>query len=134
MKHSILTLIVAALFAAPAISATITLTPLVAAENAQPSQPVIANTCASPDVPARIDGDGFFEMPSIAAGQSVSGISVIKIDLASNGGVTSQSVFASSGDSWLDDASLRSARMTHFLPEVRNCEHVAGTYLLAVEY
>jgi TonB family protein len=131
MKHSALSLALAALFTAPGLCATITLTPLVLG---QAYPPVLVNTCASPNIPASIAGYAFYETPSIAAAQGVTGSASVKIDLASNGGLVSNSLYASSGNPWLDAAALRSARMTHFTPELRNCQHVGGTYLYTVDY
>jgi TonB family protein len=131
MKHSALSLLIAALFTAPAISATVTLTPLVVG---QAYPPVLVNTCASPDIPASIAGYAYFEMPSIAAAQGVSGSASVKIELAPNGSLVSNNLYASSGNPWLDAAALRSARLTHFTSELRGCRHVGGSYLYTVDY
>jgi TonB family protein len=121
----------AAVFTAPASAVTITLTPLVVGQN---SLPTLVTTCASPNVPAQISGDAFFEMPSIAQAQGVSGTSTLKIQLDATGTVTSSSLFNTSGNVWLDTATYRSARMTRFTPEMHNCQRIGGTYLYAVEY
>jgi TonB family protein len=131
MKTSALSLALAALFTAPALCATITLTPLVLG---QAYPPVLVNTCASPNIPASIAGYAFYETPSIAAAQGATGSASVKIDLASNGALVGNTLYASSGNPWLDAAALRSARMTHFTPELRNCQHVGGTYLYTVDY
>ncbi len=131
MRTSILSLVLALVFAAPATAATVSLTPLVVAQN---TLPVLVNTCASPNIPAQVSGDAFFQMPSIAAAQGANGISIVKIQLNSSGTLLSHDIFASSGNPWLDQAALQSARMTRFTPETRNCEHVSGTYLFAVQY
>jgi TonB family protein len=131
MRNSLLTLLMAAVFTAPASALTITLTPLVVGQN---SLPTLVTTCASPNVPAQVAGEAFFEMPSIAAVQGVSGTSTLKIQLDSKGNMTSSSLYNSSGNVWLDAATQRSARLTRFSPEMQNCQRIGGAYLYAVQY
>ena len=40
----------------------------------------------------------------------------------------------SSGNRWLDDAAIATARMSRYSPEVRNCTKLAGSYLISVEF
>jgi TonB family protein len=133
MRSSILALALASLCFAPATAARITITPLVAAQS-QSQLPVLVNACVSPNTSAGIAGDAFFEAPSITAAQGLTGTSTVKVQLSSTGALLSNSLFASSGNRWMDEAALRSARMSRFSPEVRNCERVGGTYLYAVEF
>jgi len=86
------------------------------------------------NAPAAIDGTPFFEMPAIAAEQNIGGTAQVKIDLTSSGSLAASSLFASSGNRWLDDAALLSARMTRYTSETVNCEHIAGSYLYEVEF
>jgi TonB family protein len=83
---------------------------------------------------AAIAGTPYFEMPEIAQEMSASGTSEVKIDLAATGDLTGASLFESSGNRWLDDAALRGARLASYIPETANCRHVAGSYLLEVEF
>jgi TonB family protein len=131
MKTTLFSLVLAALFAAPAGAVTITLSPLVLAPNTLP--PTLVTTCASPNVSAKVD-EPFYDMPGIAAMQGASGTSTVQIDLNPTGELTAQTLYASSGNEWLDRAAMQSARMSHFSAEVRNCSHVAGTYLFAVAF
>lgn len=132
MKKLVLSLSLAALLAAPAAAANVTLTPLVVA--AQNTIPTVVSECTSPDVPARVSGQALFEMPQISAEQGVSGVSAVEIQLDSKGGLVSERIYTSSSNPWLDDAALRSARVTRFSAEMRDCRHVGGTYLYAVEF
>lgn len=116
MKTTILTFVIALLAATPAFSAT-----------------HASSTCSNPNRPATAD-ELFYEVPTLASELGMSGTSVVKIDLNPYGDVTSQSLIASSGNSMLDDAALRSARLSRYTAEVRNCVHVAGTYLYRVEF
>lgn len=99
-----------------------------------PAHVGVATHKAGCDAPAAINGSAFFEMPSIAAEQGVSGIAEVKIDLTSAGSLAESRLFASSGNHWLDEAALLSARMTRYTSETVNCEHVAGSYLYEVEF
>lgn len=131
MRNSLLSLLLAAACIAPASAVTISLTPLVVGQN---SLPTLVTTCASPNVPASIAGDAYYQMPTIAMEQGVSGTSQIAISLSDTGKLLSHRVFASSGNSWLDQAALKSVRLTRFSPEMQNCRRVGGTYLYAVDY
>lgn len=132
MRTLFLSLALAALSAAPAAAATITISPLIVAQ--QQTLPTLVTTCASPNTPAQVAGDAFFQMPTIAAEQGIAGSATVKIALNANGGLVSHEIFASSGNAWLDRAALQSARMTRFAAETRNCERVGGTYLYAVQF
>lgn len=83
---------------------------------------------------AAIDGTPYFEMPTIAAEEGASGTTEVQIDLTSAGNLANAALRASSGNEWLDLAALRSAHLTHFSAEMRNCERVAGSYLYVVEF
>lgn len=119
-------------FTAPAnanqsVSPTITLVPL---------SPHVAVVSHKPgcDADAAVSGTPYFEMPEIAQEMGIGGTSAVKIDLAANGDLRSASLFESSGNRWLDNAALRSARMTRYSSESIDCRHVAGSYLLNVEF
>jgi TonB family protein len=86
------------------------------------------------NVPAAVDGVPYFDMPQIAADQGVSGTTQIKIDLTSKGSLAGASTYRSSGNRWLDEAAMRSARLTRFTAEVSNCQRVAGSYLYVVDF
>lgn len=117
---------------APALAATtgspsITLVPFTATHVAVLTRP----GC---DAPASVAGTPFFEMPTIAAEQGIGGLAQVKIDLTAGGNLSGAALFASSGDRWLDEAALLSARLTRFTAETVNCKHVAGSYLYNVEF
>jgi TonB family protein len=94
----------------------------------------VAGAPARCNAPAAIDGDAYFEMPTIAAVEGVSGLAQVKIDLTSAGNLASAQMFSSSGNRWLDRAALLSARLTRFTAETVSCERVAGSYLYEVEF
>jgi TonB family protein len=73
-------------------------------------------------------------MPQIALEMAISGTSQVKIDLAATGDLKAASLFASSGNAVLDNAALRTAKLNRYIPETVNCRHVAGSYLVQVEF
>ncbi len=83
---------------------------------------------------AAVSGSPYFEMPQIASEMGASGIAQVKIDLTSSGSLAAAQIFSSSGNFWLDDAALRSARLTQYTSQTINCEHVAGSYLYEVDF
>lgn len=83
---------------------------------------------------AAVDGVAYWDMPSVAADQGVSGTTLVQIALNSSGGLTAEKIQSSSGNSLLDGAAMLSARMTHFTPELVNCAHVGGSYLYEVGF
>jgi len=121
-----------AILAAPADAYTITLQPLKA--QIQTAATIVVENCRVSDRNPAVDGTAFFEMPTIAAEQGITGTSTVMIRLSSAGKLVSESVFGTSGNAYLDRAALLSARLTSFTPEVRNCAAVGGSYLYSVEF
>ena len=90
--------------------------------------------CAVPFASAAVTGAAPAELPAIAAGQNVTGITEIRIVLDPGGRLTEQSVLASSGNRWIDGAALAAARQSGYRAEVRDCAPVAGIYALVVDF
>jgi TonB family protein len=109
-------------------SPSIALTPLA------PAPLGVVSATAGCAKPASVDGTPYWFMPAIAAEQGAGGIAQIEIHLSSSGKLTDRSLFASSGNPWLDAAALTSASMTRFTSEVVDCRHVGGAYLYDVEF
>ncbi|HKU66409.1 MAG TPA: TonB family protein [Candidatus Baltobacteraceae bacterium] len=86
------------------------------------------------DAPASVDDVPFVEVPHIAADQGATGTAQVKIRLTAAGELAASEMFSSSGNPWLDNAALLSARMTRYTAEVANCERVGGTYLYEVDF
>ncbi len=86
------------------------------------------------DVPATVDGQAYFEMPTVAAEEGASGTTQIRLDLTASGTVANAQLFSSSGNAWLDAAALRSAHLTRFTAEVAHCTPVSGSYLYDVNF
>jgi len=127
--------------AAAALALAVQAHPAIAAQTAAPSLTlvplspahvaIISGRCSGD---AAIDGTPYFDMPQIAVDMGLTGVTQVKVDLAASGDLQAASLFASSGIAMLDDAALRTARFNKYIPETINCRHVAGSYLLNVEF
>ena len=91
-------------------------------------------SCAVPVAPAALTAAAPADLPAIAAGQNVTGITAVRIVLDPGGRLTQQSVLASSGNRWLDRAAIAAARQSSYRAEVRDCAPVGGTYAFVVDF
>ena len=92
------------------------------------------NGCALPSALAAVTGIAPVEVPAIAAEQHVTGITEVRIALDARGSLTGTSVLSSSGNRWLDGAALRTARLSTYRAEVRNCARIGGAYAFIVDF
>lgn len=111
---------------AAAGAATVRLVPL-----AHSSASTSLNCAAAP---AAISDAALADLPEIAAGQNVTGITSVRIALNAAGVLTDTAVLESSGNRWIDQAALRAARLSRYRAESRDCAHVAGTYAFVVDF
>lgn len=132
MKH--LTAVIGAAIAfavqiapAAAVTPSVSLTPLA------PRLGVVSGP-GSCERAASLNGTPYFVKPTIAEEQGIGGIAQIRLDLTAGGNLSGESIYASSGNHWLDEAALTSARMTRFTPELVDCKPVGGSYLYTVEF
>ena len=88
--------------------------------------------CAA--APASISYAQTADLPAIAAGQNVTGIASVRIALDAAGRLTHTAVLESSGNRWIDGAAVRTARLSRYDAESRDCTHVGGTYALIVDF
>jgi len=86
------------------------------------------------DAPAGIDGEPWVETPTIAFEMNAHGTTDVEIDLTSTGLLAHEEIYSSSGNVWLDEAAMRSARLTRFTPELAGCRRIAGSYLYVVDF
>jgi TonB family protein len=91
-------------------------------------------TCATPFASAAVSDAAPADLPAIAAGQNVTGITEVRIVLDPGGRLTEQSVLASSGNRWLDRAALVAAKQSSYRAEVRACAPVGGAYAFVVDF
>ena len=113
-----------------AIAALITL--IGASQAASAAQQVaIENAC---DAPAGVYDHPYYDLPPIADELGARGNAVVKIELSATGMLVHEELYSSSGNWWLDDSALRSARLTRFTPEVIGCLGVPGSNLYRVDF
>ena len=89
--------------------------------------------CAT-DRAAGFADPAFSDEPRIAREMGIVGETQIRVDLEPTGRLHSADVLVSSGNRWLDGAALFTARTLRYLPEVRNCAGVAGSYAVIVQF
>ena len=115
-----------------AYGATITLRPKPDTAPQMLAANVQGRPCAHTD--AALAGTPFFEMPQIAQEEGNRGASVVEVDLLPSGTLNHYALEQSSGNSVLDHSAFRTARMTKYQPETRNCVAISGSYLLEVDF
>jgi Gram-negative bacterial TonB protein C-terminal len=101
-----------------------------------PGQTVAASvrSCSVAAAPASITNAYPADLPAIAVEQGVSGTTSLRIALDDRGLLTSKSVMDSSGNPWIDGAALRTAALSLYSAEIRDCQRIAGTYRLIVDF
>ena len=114
---------------AAAGAATVRLVPL-----AGQTAATTVNGCALPSAPASIIAAAPAELPAIAAGQNVTGITEVRIALDPRGYLSGASVLSSSGNRWIDRAAVQAAQASAFSAEVRDCARVGGEYAFVVDF
>lgn len=115
-------------------AASVTLRPTLGAAPQMLAASEQAPSCATPHADAALAGIPYFEMPEIAAARGDSGTSVVEVDLLPSGALNHYALEQSSGNPVLDDSALRTARMSKYQPETRNCVAISGSYLLVVDF
>jgi TonB family protein len=90
--------------------------------------------CAAPFVSAAVTSAALADLPAIAAGQNVTGITEVRIVLDPGGRLAEHAVLSSSGNRWIDRAALQAARQSSYRAEIRNCAPVGGSYAFVVDF
>jgi TonB family protein len=83
---------------------------------------------------ASIDGTPFLRTPDIAQEMGIGGVARVKVVLQPSGKVVSATLLSSTGNEWLDEAALESARLSRFTAQTVSCSHVGGSYLYEVTF
>lgn len=92
------------------------------------------NACLTASAPAAVAQMDPADLPDIAVGQNVSGMTVVRITLDDRGRLVGDGVMTSSNNRWLDEAALYAARSLRYAPEVRDCQSIGGDYALIVDF
>lgn len=111
-------------------AATITMLPL---QLSHAGSHGTTGTCGA-DHAAGFSEAGFVEYPAIAQLQGAAGETRVRVDLSERGTLRAAAVDRSSGNPWLDKAAVAAVRSLRYSPEVTNCEAVAGSYALSVQF
>ena len=92
-------------------------------------------SCANPNADAAIAGTAVEpDYPDIARQQGAVGTTQVKVTLDASGSVTDASVYKSAGNQSLDQAALKAARATRYMPETVNCVKTAGSYIFRADF
>jgi len=110
-----------------------------AIESAVNAQKVAAHNpqgpnCKWPNVDADVLQQAQPGFPDAARGTKGTLQAVISINLSAQGQMTSATMLHSTGNQALDQAAFAAARQSTYLPEVKNCTRVSGTYFFKVTY
>jgi TonB family protein len=92
------------------------------------------NACLTVSAPATVAQMDAADLPDIAVGQNVSGMTVVRITLDDRGRLVGDGVMTSSNNRWIDEAALHAARSLRYAPEVRDCQNIGGDYALIVDF
>jgi TonB family protein len=110
-----------------------------AMESAVSAQKVAAHNpqgpnCQWPNVEADVLQQAQPDFPDAARGIRGTLQAVITVNLSAEGQMTSAAMFRSTGNMTLDQAALAAARQSTYLPAVKDCKRVPGTYYFKVTY
>ena len=97
----------------------------------EPDLPSVGRGC---DSAAAIDHIVEPEYPDEAREASAVGTAIVEVDLDSQGKVTDSSVTTSTGNDALDDAALKAAQQTTYLPEIKACKGLSGHYQFRADF
>ena len=115
----------------------ISVMPLVAS-TAQASEvgptPASPTICEARSAPASATYTAAAELPPMAKTLSLSGQTLVQVNLDPNGAIIDTLVAKTSGVPLLDRAALAAAQASSFQPEIRDCSPVAGSYLFVVDF
>lgn len=84
--------------------------------------------------PAHLKYDLYADEPAICKLQRLSGTSVVRIDLDEKGVARAANVYSSSGNRYMDESAVSSARSAAYVPETIDGTPVSGSYLLIFSF
>jgi TonB family protein len=96
--------------------------------------PVSSSSCTVPDSEARIDHLSAPIYTEAMKDRHKAGIVDVDVQLLPNGSIAKAVVVKSSGDELLDAATYQAAISTTYIPEVRGCTYLAGSYIFRARY
>jgi TonB family protein len=93
-----------------------------------------ANAATCVDTPASLVAAPDAEIPDALRGLGISGATSVQVNIGPDGSLLATFIAQSSGNGLLDLEALRVAREARYAPAMSNCEPVAGSYLLEVQF
>lgn len=90
--------------------------------------------CQPPNVDADVLDQAQPEFPDAARNMKGTLRAVITVNVSADGQMTSATVLQSTGNQALDQAAFAAARQSTYLPAVKDCKRVPGTYQFTVTY
>jgi TonB family protein len=96
--------------------------------------PVSNSSCTEPDSEARIDHLSAPIYTEAMKDRHKAGVVDVDVELLPNGAISKAVVVKSSGDDLLDAATYQAAISTTYVPAVRGCTYLAGSYIFRARY
>jgi TonB family protein len=96
--------------------------------------PIPSGSCTVPDSEARIDHLAAPLYTEAMKQRHKAGTVDVDVELLPNGAIAKAVVVKSSGDDLLDAATYQAAITTTYIPEVRGCTYLAGSYIFRARY
>ena len=96
--------------------------------------PAQSSTCTVADSASRIDHLSQPVYSEAMKARHKAGIVDVTVSLEPNGTISRAVVTQSSGDELLDAATYAAATATTYVPEVRGCTYLAGSYIFRARY
>ena len=96
--------------------------------------PIPSGSCTVTDSEPRIDRLSAPVYTEAMKERHKAGVVDVDVSLLPNGSIAKAVVVKSSGDDLLDAATYQAAMATTYLPEVRGCTYLAGSYIFRARY
>jgi TonB family protein len=96
--------------------------------------PVSSSSCTQPDSEARIDHLSAPIYTEAMKDRHKAGVVDVDVELLPNGSIAKAVVVKSSGDELLDAATYDAAISTTYVPAIRGCTYLAGSYIFRARY
>jgi TonB family protein len=91
-------------------------------------------TCAVPNAPATPIQVYEPDYPDVIRSENLTGTTLVRITIGTDGSVGSPAIYKSSGNGFLDRAAIQAARLTTFRAARRACRPVADSYIFRSDF
>ena len=93
-----------------------------------------AQSMCPPSADARLTSTLTADYPEIVRDKGITGTALVRVYLMTNGDLAGAEIDMSTGNRYLDEAALHAVRESSFAPAVSECNNVAGSYLVEVDF